>query len=270
MPNDPTDRRYTHDELRTLIQRATELHAASSGETTGTLSQAEVEHIGEELGLPAPYVRRAAAELAAQPSRRGFWGTPFVAEQARMLEGPLTEARWAEVVLALRRRTGRTGATSALGRTRHWTHAVGETEEGISVTRLEATAQPAGEDTLLQVRQRFGGVAVGIYAVTFFAVMMLTTVVALATGLDALPVAGRLAVMALAAAGSLAAGGAGVRAYAARREAELAAWTPMPDEEPSDAERVQGALEAQMLQRHAGRRADEAAVAEARRRQSRV
>lgn len=173
----PARRSYNEKELRALIQRATELHEEASGGSERSLSLEEIEHIASELGLPPEYMRTAALELENRDNsdnKFSLWGAPFIIDQTRVVEGTMTEEQWQHIVLELRRFSGRTGKASEVGSAREWTHALGESDEGISFTRTQVTLRPEQGQTSIQIRKRYGGIAVAAYLGTFFFSTLLT------------------------------------------------------------------------------------------------
>ena len=165
----PTHRRYNEKEIGTLIQRATTLHeaAAGAGQHNRMLTIEDVEHIAAEIGLPPEYVRTAALELEGDlHANRSFslLGGPFVIDQARAIEGTMTEEQWEQLVLEIRRYTGKTGQISELGRAREWIYALGEGGDGFNLTKTHVTVRPRDGQTSLQFRRHFGGAAFALYA----------------------------------------------------------------------------------------------------------
>lgn len=169
----PSSRRYNEKEIGALIQRATALHeeATDDAQHNRSLSIEEVEHIAAEIGVPPEHVRAAALEmedhLYAEPSFSLF-GAPFVINQTRVVGETMTKEDWEHILLELRRFTGRTGKVSEVGRAREWTHAVGESDEGINFTRTQVTMRPEDGQTSIQIRKRYGGMAVAAYLAAFF------------------------------------------------------------------------------------------------------
>jgi len=160
--NRPGRRRYNEKEIGALIQRATELHDGTMGASEHSLSLKEIEHIATELGLPREHVQTAALEFEnGRPSGKSFsfWGGPFVVDETRRVGGTMTEEQWADVVLELRRSTGRTGKISELGRAREWMHFIGESEDSVVFTKTQVTLRPGNDQTSIHVRKRFGGFA---------------------------------------------------------------------------------------------------------------
>ena len=165
----PTHRRYNEKEIGALIQRATTLHEQATGasEQNRALTIEDIEHIAAEIGLPPEYVRTAALELEGDlHANRSFslLGGPFIIDQARAVDGTMTEEQWEQVVLEIRRFTGKTGQISELGRAREWIYALGEGGDGFNFTKTQVTVRPRNGQTSIQLRRHFGGAAFAWYA----------------------------------------------------------------------------------------------------------
>jgi len=178
----PSHRGYDEKEIGELIQRATELHESSSGlsgESSRKLSLDEIEHIATELGISSEHLQAAAAELENRKNtdrQFNFWGGPFVVSESRVVNGDLTEEQWEDIIFELRRFSGRTGTITELGRTRQWSHTVGEDEEGIRFTRTQATIRTRRDHTSIEVQKRFGIVG-ALYPLVFIASTLLALAV---------------------------------------------------------------------------------------------
>ena len=159
---------YNETEIGTLIQRATELHEEARGASQSSLSLEEIERIAAELGVPSEHVKSAALELEARLNSSGtfsFLGGPFVIDQVRIVDGPMAEEQWEEVVLELRRVTGSTGQTSEFGQVREWTRST--QDMGLVLEKTLVTARSKDGRTSIQVSKRYGGGAVLAYVAAF-------------------------------------------------------------------------------------------------------
>ena len=215
----PEHRSYSEAEIGALIKRATELHEKATGASEYRLSLKEIEHIAAELGLPPEHLQAAALELEDRRlSDKSFslWGAPFVINQTRVVNQTMTEEQWEDIVLELRRFSGSTGETSALGRARQWMHAFGEGDGGFSFEKTQVTIRPGDDQTSIQIQKRYDGAAV-LYPVTFF-----FTAFASLMAFHSLPDMAKLTELALAGLSGLGSLG-GVRAFiswGAKRHAE--------------------------------------------------
>ena len=176
----PAHRSYNEREIGALIQRATELHeeATGSSQHNRSLSIEEVEHIAAELGLPPEYVRTAALEMEDSLYSNqsfSFWGGPFVIDQARVVDGTMTQEQWEQVVMELRAFTGKKGQIDEVGSAREWIQAIGEGDEGFNFVKTRVAIRPGDGQTSIQIRKHYGGIALW-YAVPFFLSVFFTFV----------------------------------------------------------------------------------------------
>ncbi len=173
--------KFNEKEVGKLLQRATELHEESVGNSDHNLSLSEIETIATELGVPVQYLQEAALEMREGSSTKNnfsFWGAPFSVDQTKFATGKLTEKEWDQVLLELQRFSGKSGTTGSVGDARHWTYQVGEGDEGFSFEKLKVTMRPAGENqTAIHIRQDYQG-AVAMYIMAFGITSFLTLIVA--------------------------------------------------------------------------------------------
>ena len=178
--NRPAQRSYNEKQIGALIQRATELHEEAMGASERGLSLEEIEHIAAELGLPPEYMRTAALELEDRVSSdRAFsvFGGPFVINQARVVDGTMTQEQWEQVVMELRAFTGKRGQVDEVGPAREWIHAIGEGDEGFNFVKTRVAIRPGDGQTSIQIRKHYGGTAVPVYLLTFVISAFLSLVV---------------------------------------------------------------------------------------------
>ncbi len=176
----PPHRSYNEKETGALIQRATALHEEATGslQHTRSLSIEEVEHIAAELGLAPEYVRTAALEMEDRLYANksfSFFGGPFVIDQARVVDGTMTQEQWEQVVMELRAFTGKKGQVDEVGSAREWIHVIGEGDEGINFVKTRVAIRPGDGQTSIQIRKHYGGIAL-LYAVPFFLSVFFTFV----------------------------------------------------------------------------------------------
>ena len=163
-------RRYSEQELGMLIQRATELQAEHETAVHHHLTLQEIEQIAAEIGVDPQHLRAAARELAVgqQPDvRRGFWGGPFYATHEAVVEGVLTEAQWAQMVLEMERALGTSGKVRAIGPARTWEHTLKDMGTVLAGTHLSVT--PTDGEVSIRTAKHYGGSALLYYvAATLF------------------------------------------------------------------------------------------------------
>lgn len=137
-------RRYDDQEVRAIIQRASELQAglAPEAEVSGMTLQ-ELERVASELGLEPNIVRRAAEEQSTDGRR-----APARLKQGLILadctlEGAIDDDRWESMVADVRSSIGASGEVSKRGNTFEWT-------ANWEVARLTVTATVRGNQTRIK------------------------------------------------------------------------------------------------------------------------
>ena len=121
------ERRYQDDEVAQIFEAAS-LPAVSRGSnapSTEGLTLAELQAIGQEVGIAPERIAEAASSLAVtQPAipRRTELGMPMSAAHVIDLPRALTDREWALVVADLRETFGARGKESSEGATRQWTN----------------------------------------------------------------------------------------------------------------------------------------------------
>ena len=176
--DDPKQRSYNEKQIGAMIQRATELHEEATGTSERGLSLEEIEHIATELGIPPAYMRTAALELQDRTNADksfSLFGNPFVINQARVVDGAMTQEQWAQVIMELRAFTGKKGRTDEVGAAREWRHMIGEGDQGINFVKTRVALRPGDGQTAIQIRKHYGGFAL-LYAVPLFLSIFLTLV----------------------------------------------------------------------------------------------
>jgi hypothetical protein len=121
------DRRYTEDEVAEILDRATQSSgaAAPGGGATG-LTLAELQEIGDEVGIPKDVIARAAADLDRPApdteAHRTFLGTTIGVGRSVELPRRLTEDEWNRLVVDLRMTFDAKGKIRSDGDFRQWTN----------------------------------------------------------------------------------------------------------------------------------------------------
>lgn len=131
------ERRYDEDEVRRILDLATRAEASAPPTTAaaGGLTLADLQEIAGEVGIPAPLVTRAAAELDRQgpaTTPGGVLASPGARPNPRILGLPLgvehevrlprspTDEEWGRLVLDLRRTFAAAGRSDSMGSIREW------------------------------------------------------------------------------------------------------------------------------------------------------
>jgi hypothetical protein len=126
---DPADhpRRYADDEVRRLLERASEIQAREGTQAvvhSGGFSLAELEEIAAEAGISPAHMRQAAAELESRAAAEGDWtwatGEPVTLVRERFVSGELPADAFESLVMEIQRSAGLHGQPSLMGRTLTW------------------------------------------------------------------------------------------------------------------------------------------------------
>ena len=152
-------RLYSGTEISAVLKRAAELHRDQGPTDTSGLTLAELEQIAAEVGIDPAFVKTAATELEEDrtDTEFHFWGGPLSVDLERIVEGEVSEAKWEEIVMEIRRIFGAAGKTGQLGRSLEWIHG-DQTGE-----RAHVTLTPMGGQTRIRIFTRMTDWAVGIH-----------------------------------------------------------------------------------------------------------
>ncbi len=122
MPDSPSDRIYSEEEIGRLLKRAAELQGKSGGRPTLGLTLPELQQLARESDIDPSFIEAAALELAGADTEdeSGFFGGPLTLTIRRRIQGKVSEDTFNRMVSEARRRFKRTGTTSAVGSTREW------------------------------------------------------------------------------------------------------------------------------------------------------
>lgn len=157
------------DDVNEILRRAADLQARTRGtEGLTGLTQADLESLGQEIGIEPAFVAEALRQRARAtppaPASGGVFGGPGRIRSERVVPAPLTDAFWTEIVNEMRAVTGETGDTATVGASREWRHqlAMG----GTTRTLLSATPAPGGTRVVVERHTAHHGG-------TFFAVPLL-------------------------------------------------------------------------------------------------
>ncbi|HEX8386802.1 MAG TPA: hypothetical protein VF576_11495 [Rubricoccaceae bacterium] len=145
--------RFTEGEARRIFAEAARASAArGAGEEGLTLD--ELQEIGRAAGIDPAAVASAAAAVRRGPDGPVWHGVPLATRRTRVVPGTLDDDAWAEAVAGLRREFKFQGVAEQIGRRRTWTHAVGESTQGVVV---QVTVEPDDGGTRLTVESGAGG-----------------------------------------------------------------------------------------------------------------
>jgi len=121
-------RRYSEEEVAEILDRATDTQSAGqlSSSSPDGLTLAELQDIGQEVGIPTDLITRAAESLERTkegPSpQRAFLGATIGVGQSVDLPRRLTDAEWSRLVVDLRETFDARGNMRDEGAFRQWTN----------------------------------------------------------------------------------------------------------------------------------------------------
>ncbi len=140
-------RRFDEQETSLILEQASRLDAEEALNEPGTvtgppphqsghgMTLADLQSIGEEAGIPAAAVTRAANAIARgdhlPPERKSLWGLPVGVARTIRFDHQVTDAEWERMVALFRRTFGTTGEVRGEGSLREW-----------GIGRLRASLEP--------------------------------------------------------------------------------------------------------------------------------
>lgn len=159
-------RRYSDEEVRYLLQRASEMESqgASVPARPEGPTLTELETIASEAGLDPSLLRRAARELdeGAGPPAAGssakWMGAPLSFELERVVPVEVPASVLERVAMAVQRAADGVGQPSIMGRTLSWT----SSDSGKSRV-LNVSVSMGGGETRLALEERYGNLAGGLF-----------------------------------------------------------------------------------------------------------
>ncbi len=169
MTSDPNpSRRYTDEEVKRLLTRASEL------ETQGTSLPAKIdgptltdlEAIASEAGIDPALVRRAARELDSPsggvtlfaPQSSVFLGAPTVFELERTVYGEVSSSVLERLVTHIQRAADGMGHPSLLGKTLTW-----QSQDASKTRILQVSVSVGRGETRLSIEERYGNLAGALF-----------------------------------------------------------------------------------------------------------
>lgn len=156
--------RYNEEEVALILKKAAELqqfggHAGDSR----SLSLAEIEKVGEEAGISAALVRRAAREVAV-PTRAAhkvnhFLGGPRQITIEAVVQGEYPTEHFDLLVEAIRHQSDQIGQVSEVGRTMTWT---GDPAQNVGAA-ISISVSVRDGHTRIRLNRRLDQMAGGIF-----------------------------------------------------------------------------------------------------------
>ena len=158
----PVPRRYTDEEMRRILERATELQA----ETDTGLTLAELEDVAREAGIDVGALRRAADELEGVPvaparSRvAGLMGAPLSLRLERAVPTEASPAALDALIPHLQAASDGDGSASRGGRALAW-----RARSAQNTIELVVLVSVRDGETLSRVEERYESMAALVYGV---------------------------------------------------------------------------------------------------------
>lgn len=163
MPDSPPPRRYDEDEVRRILERATELQRELPAATAPEgLTLDELEEAAAEAGIERPLIRRAARELDTAAEESGPWtalaGAPLTIVLERTLPGEVSTDVFGDLAAEIERSLGIHGEPTVLGHTLSWR------AESAGTTRfVHVMVTTRDGETHIRVGERLQGLAGGVF-----------------------------------------------------------------------------------------------------------
>ena len=121
-----SDRRFNDEEVAAIFAKATDVRPTSQRQLASSdgLTLAELQAIGQEVGIPPDRVAQAAAEmdLVSRATSRRFLGFPLGVGRTVELGRRLSEEEWERLVVDLRETFDARGTVRQEGSFRQWTN----------------------------------------------------------------------------------------------------------------------------------------------------
>lgn len=163
MTHDPPDRRrYSDQEVKKILERATELQAQGPGGSDSSasgLTLDELQEVAREAGIDPALIRRAAddLEMGAPPpdSWGGFLGAPSQLRCHRIVEGEVPTGEMDALVSIIESVVG-AGEPRLVGRTLSWS--TGDPER-----KLRLTIETRDGRTLIRADEQLNQLAGGLF-----------------------------------------------------------------------------------------------------------
>lgn len=162
----PPPRRYSDDEVRKLLERATELQDTDpSLPAASGLTLPELESIAEEAGIEGAAVRRAAAELESgvvvRPSgglADRIAGEPLAATLEQVVPGEASREALESLIPLLQTASDAAGSVSQVGRTLTW-----QARDQGNLREIQVVITARNGETRIRIMERYGGLAGAVF-----------------------------------------------------------------------------------------------------------
>lgn len=119
-----TERRFSDAEVVQIFERATSGHALQASRAAEGLTLAELQSIGQEVGIPAEQITRAALSLSpgeAKQTQRFLGMTTGVGHTVHLAR-KLTDEEWERFIVAVRETFNARGTMASQGSLKQWSN----------------------------------------------------------------------------------------------------------------------------------------------------
>ena len=119
-----TERRFSDAEVAQIFERATSGDAVQTTRAAEGMTLAELQSIGQEVGIPAEQIRRAALSLSsgeARPTQRFLGMTTGVAHTVQLAR-KLTDEEWERFIVEVRETFNARGTMASHGSLKQWSN----------------------------------------------------------------------------------------------------------------------------------------------------
>ena len=119
-----TERRFSDAEVAKIFERATSGHAVQATRAAEGMTLAELQSIGEEVGIPAEQITRAALSLSAGEAKptQHFLGMTTGLGHTVQLARKLTDEEWERFIVAVRETFNARGTMTSQGSLKQWSN----------------------------------------------------------------------------------------------------------------------------------------------------
>jgi hypothetical protein len=117
-----TERRFSDAEVAQIFERATSGHAVRATRAAEGMTLAELQSIGQEVGIPAEQITRAALSLSpdeAKPTQRFLGMTTGVGHSVHLAR-KLTDEEWERFIVEVRETFNAHGTMTSQGSLKQW------------------------------------------------------------------------------------------------------------------------------------------------------
>ena len=119
-----TERRFSDAEVAQIFERALSGHAVQAGRAAEGMTLAELQSIGQEVGIPAEQITRAALSLSPgeAKSTERFLGMTTGVGHSVHLARKLTDEEWERFIVEVRETFNARGTMTSQGSLKQWSN----------------------------------------------------------------------------------------------------------------------------------------------------